>query len=112
MAQPAIIQAGLLELLFTRLQWLVDHDDVMELLIRNGTDCNQRDKDSRTPLHVASEAAHSAGVDLLIQRGVDCNKRNKLGRTPLHAASVAGHDEIVELLIKCGTDCNQSDTDG
>ena len=86
-----------------------------------GADCNQSDKDGRSPLFIASEADQSAVVDLLIKGGADCNQGDIRGRTPLHAVfeafskwgtHMSGYESILRNLIESGADINQSDLNG
>nr|XP_022299075.1 uncharacterized protein LOC111107927 isoform X2 [Crassostrea virginica] len=91
---------------------LFDYAKVADLLIKCGADCNQGDKQGRTPLYAASLAGHVDVADLLIKCGADCNQGDKQGRTPLYAASLEGNADVVDLLIKGGADCNQGDQKG
>lgn len=61
-----------------------------------------RDKDGRTPLHVAIQAGNLDCVDVLVANGAECGAADSKGMTPLHLACLLGVDECVELL--CETD--------
>nr|XP_022299076.1 uncharacterized protein LOC111107929 [Crassostrea virginica] len=88
---------------------LHDYVKIADLLIKGGADCNQGDKQGRTPLYAASRVGNADVADLLIKAGADCNHSDKEGSTPLYAASLAGKANVVDLLIKGGADCNQGD---
>ncbi|XP_062440590.1 26S proteasome non-ATPase regulatory subunit 10 isoform X2 [Rhea pennata] len=60
------------------------------------------DQDSRTALHWACSAGHTAVADLLLGLGVPVGDKDDAGWTPLHIAASAGRDEIVKALIDKG----------
>nr|XP_022299072.1 serine/threonine-protein phosphatase 6 regulatory ankyrin repeat subunit B-like isoform X2 [Crassostrea virginica] len=91
---------------------LHDYVEVADLLIKGGAECNQSDKQDRTPLYAASLAGHVDVADLLIKGGANCNQGDKIGSTPLYAASLVGKVDVVDLLIKGGAVCNQGDQNG
>lgn len=41
----------------------------IEILLKKGADTNLQNKDSLTPLHIASEKSHLDAVELLIKNG-------------------------------------------
>ena len=70
-------------------------------LISKGADVNAKDKDERTPLHLAAQYGHTEIVELLLKKeSIDVNAKNKYGQTPLHHAAWEDHTAIVELLLK------------
>ena len=67
---------------------------------------NEKDKDGKTPLHVAAQEGHDHNVELILKYGpkftyeeVDKNKY-----TPMHFAALNGHIKIVEVLLKFNMD--------
>ncbi|WP_214303359.1 ankyrin repeat domain-containing protein [Wolbachia endosymbiont of Erebia cassioides] len=78
-------------------------------LIEAGADINAKDKNERTPLHIAAVKGYTEIVKVLIDLGADINAKDKNERTPLHIAAVKGYTEIVKVLIDLGADINAKD---
>ena len=76
---------------------MVGHVDVVDLLIKCGADCNQSDKDGRTPLHEASEAGHG--------------KLKRRGQNRFINTQNSDYESTVRALIGSGADINQSNID-
>ena len=64
---------------------------VAQLLLRRGVDVNVRDKDRRTPLHVASNYGELEIVRLLLDHDADANAKDADGESPLHSVSSSTH---------------------
>ena len=80
-------------------------DEILSLIKsrRYGSlDC--RDKEGRTPLHLAASKGSIWCAKLLVESGADMNARCKDGRTALHRAAANGDRLIVEMLIEFGAD--------
>ena len=77
---------------------------VVEALLREPQDPNQRDGQGRTPLFIASNEGHAKVVRLLMDAGADKDKATDNGWTPLCIASYKGHLEVVRLLVDAGAD--------
>jgi len=71
-----------------------------------------RDKEGRTPFHMAVERGDRALVELLLRKGADVNAKDKDGRTPLFLAAEYGYEEITELLVAKGADMHVMFLDG
>jgi ankyrin repeat protein len=80
--------------------------EVVQSLLDEGADVNQRGANHETALHDASWNRKLEVAKLLIKYGADVNCRSKIGWTPLHVTSSKGHCEIVELLLDHGADLN------
>lgn len=81
-----------------------DKNEVIELLIANGSEVNTKDQDGETPLHYAAEHGDKHVAELLIANGADVNARNNTGETPLHCATLWAYKDVIELLIANGAD--------
>ena len=81
---------------------------VMQML-DGGTDIEDRDDTSETPLLAAALGGHSRLVVNLLMRGADAKARNDRGMTVLHAAAFAGDIEAVKWLISAGADPEAAD---
>jgi len=102
------------------------HQDVISELLAHRADVNAKDKNSQTPLHLASNrddaeltplhvASNRDVVELLLASGANVNAENCDGRTPLHIAIAysKGHNrDIVELLLANGADVSARDSSG
>jgi len=85
--------------------------EVVQLLLDQGADVNQRNALHETALDVASTKGKLEVAKLLIKYGADVNCRDKEGWTPLLDASRYGHCDIAELLLDNGADVNAKDQD-
>jgi cytohesin len=75
-------------------------DRVRARLERNPRLVGSRDKDGRTPLHIAAAAGRNDMVKLLLASGADRKARAGMDRTtPLYEAAVRGHAEVVRTLL-------------
>ena len=63
---------------------------------------NIANSDGVTPLHIAAEVGHEAGVVALMDAGADINAVTRHGHTPLSFAMHEKRERIVELLKHAG----------
>jgi len=61
-----------------------------------------KDKEGRTPLHLASRGVHQDVLEYLVENGADVNARDSDNVTPLHSLSYRGNAEAMEILILKG----------
>ncbi|KAH7854376.1 hypothetical protein Vadar_013090 [Vaccinium darrowii] len=76
---------------------------------RRPLDC--RDKEGRTPLHLAASKGNERCARVLAGAGADVNAASKDGRTALYRAAANGDRQMVELLIELGADPTISSMD-
>lgn len=81
--------------------------DLVERLIENGADVNQKNEMENTPLYFATVVDKDIiAIKLLIKHGADVNVRNKKKSTLLGMIVGKPHPDIVAFLIKSGADVN------
>jgi hypothetical protein len=85
---------------------------VVELLIENGVDVNDKHSFGNSPLCYAVQYNYKDIVELLIENGADVNATCYDGAsykidTLLHIAAALGNIEIMEILIEKGVDVNK-----
>ncbi|KAE9182736.1 hypothetical protein PF004_g24156 [Phytophthora fragariae] len=78
------------------LQWLVDE----------GTNVNERDTCGRTALHYAAIGGHLSFVQLLVDKGAQVDERG-WSRTALHYAALKGHLSVVQWLVDRGAQVDE-----
>jgi ankyrin repeat protein len=85
----------------TALHWAVasDNDEIVEILINAGANVNMPDRDSVTPLILASNLGNMTIVRILINKGSNMNHTDRMGTTALHYACMRFHVEIAYELI-------------
>ena len=97
---------------FERYSFVIDHLDIVKLLLDNGANVNAVDKYGSTPLHVACWKDNAKIVELLLKKDAGVNATANDGTTPLHIACQKGNFDIVELLLKKDAGVNTTDNDG
>lgn len=79
------------------------HGAIIGWCLAHGLDVNERDRNGRTPLHLASEGhADEAVIRQLLEAGCDINARDYSGQSALDIASAHNKMHITQLLIKLG----------
>ena len=87
-------------------------DGVVEALLKEGMEVDERSDDGLTALHFAVKLGHKAIAVLLLEAGAGPNIQDRRNRTPLHHATVEDHEAIVELLLSNGADVDSVDNNG
>ena len=91
--------------------------EVVEALLRQGTDVGIQDAGGHTPLYrVANECRWATGprlVKMLVRAGADVNACAGVMRaTPLHMAARRGFVEVAQALLDCGAAIEARDRKG
>ncbi|KAK9283567.1 hypothetical protein L1049_011815 [Liquidambar formosana] len=80
-------------------------DELLRLMKeREGGPLDSRDKEGRTPLHLAASKGSVRCGRLLLEAGADKDARSRDGRTALYRAAANGDRRMVELLVEMGAD--------
>jgi uncharacterized protein len=77
-----------------------------------GLDVNEKTKQGKTALILASAAGHTKVVEALIELGADIQAHDNNGATALILAATEGHAEVVRVLLSRGADVAAKDHDG
>lgn len=81
-------------------------EEITQLLAANPACINDRDRHSRTPLHMAAWAGQTEAVRLLCDRKADIRAAAGDDMAPIHFASQKGHIEAVRVLLSARADVN------
>jgi ankyrin repeat protein len=82
--------------------------EIVEILITNGADVNEKDEQGWTPLHLAATCRNPQTAEALITHGADIHAKTIYGQTPLHCASYSDCPQVTELLIACGAEIDET----
>jgi len=74
-------------------------EKILQALIKKGAYISGRDRDDKTPLHIAAEYNHLYAAELLLKSGAKVMPKDKKGKTPLDYAESS---EMIKLLKKYG----------
>ena len=91
--------------------------DLAQLLLNNGAEVNRKDRDNKTPLHLAVQRKRFRLAGILLERGADANAENNEGMTPLQILSksyACDESEILnfaQLLLNNGAEVQRRDKD-
>jgi len=87
--------------------------EVMEFLLTNGVDKNERDADGNSALMwVVSADGSEEMMESLVDHGADVNLQNFNGDTALHVACSRGLATKADFLLENGADANIANLDG
>lgn len=90
-------------------------DRMVEVLLQQGLDCNEKDSDGRTPLMHAVIRGHEAVARILVAHGASLSAVDKDARSVLHWAALYRRDELLKMLLErrgsCANDGDKLDID-
>lgn len=90
-----------------------DNDiELMEKLLQEGADINEKDSEGSTALHWAVFDGQYEAAKFLLEKGADPNTVDVYGSTPLITAVFMEDAELVALLLEYGADTSYVDSDG
>ena len=106
-------------MLLVALSLLRDHSNllnIVEFLLKHGTDVNSSDNTSTSSLHLAAEYGVQPIVEMLLNHHADVNYLDINGETPLHRLLGGGtyrdcDCDHVRLLLEHGAEVNRRDKD-
>jgi len=74
----------------------IGNANILEILLREGSNINLQDSEGQTALHYAASCAHLDCVKLLLDKGAKCDIQDYEGCTPIDVAC----DDTVRALLK------------
>ncbi|XP_075406493.1 ankyrin repeat domain-containing protein 26 isoform X3 [Tenrec ecaudatus] len=92
--------------------WAGDVGEVQRLLTLRRNDLDRRDRQNRTPLHLACANGHVGVVKVLVKRKCHLNLCDRDNRTALMKAVQCQEEECAAVLLENGADPNVMDLDG
>lgn len=66
--------------------WIIDHPEIIRVLIASGARVNQPDAGQQTALHKAVLTGSKSDVATLLEGGADPNIMDNMGHSPMHVA--------------------------
>lgn len=78
--------------------------NTVKTLLDNGANANQKGKDSKPLLLIATEKKDLAMAKLLIQYGANVNQQDNILDSPFLYAGASGYTELVKLYLDHGAD--------
>jgi ankyrin repeat protein len=86
--------------------------DVTEVLIKRGTDLNQKGYGGLTPFHCIAGNSTPHNIKLALRYGADINFQNDFGESPLMYAVDHFNKTNVQALVNAGADVKLKDKNG
>jgi len=86
--------------------------NTVALLIEKGADVGDKNKNGKTPLHVAAYWGKVNVASTLIEKGADVNAEDAKGNTPLHETILLGSVDVAKLLINNKANVNAENKKG
>jgi len=80
---------------------------LVEDLIKQGADINQRNKEKDFPLKMAYMCSNKELVKYLIKHGADINQQDRYGNTLLHLATLENDEKMMTYFVEHGARINQ-----
>lgn len=87
-------------------------DAIKEILGKNPSLVDVRDKEGMTCLHWAADRGHVSIIQYLVSLGANVNLVDDCGNSPLHISAMAGQKEAVRLLLDAGADTTVVNCEG
>ncbi|GFO37455.1 transient receptor potential cation channel subfamily a member 1-like protein [Plakobranchus ocellatus] len=79
--------------------------DIVQCLLRNGADLDNKNEEEETPLHLAAKHGRTNIVRELIDTDtMIVNDEDENSNTPLHLAAQYGHHKLAKVLLDLGAD--------
>ena len=78
------------------------HLDIMESLIKHGSDIEAKNFEEKTPLYLAVKSGNVEAVKKLLEHKANIEALDQYQRTPLLCSAEAGHIEITKILLVAG----------
>jgi ankyrin repeat protein len=88
------------------LHMALDSREMVEYLIKIGSDMEAKSGALWTPLHSQAYRGHKDGVELLLEHGADIEAKTSFGITPLLSSIRWDRVEVTKLLIRKGANIN------
>ncbi|CRH02389.1 conserved Plasmodium protein, unknown function [Plasmodium relictum] len=85
--------------------------NVSKMLIDRKINVNEKNKNGKTSLHIASENNYLKGIELLLKNKADINSVDNQNNTPLMSSIKRNNEESAFLLIDNNADINMKDND-
>ena len=102
---------------WTPLYYILDSSDgseteILQMLIKTGSNINISDNYGITPLHLISFKGQDEYMSIFLQNNVNINIYDKYQRLPLNYAIMEGQLNSAYILLEAGSKINSKDIDG
>lgn len=85
---------------------------VKKILAEKPDSVNSKDKDGKTPLHLAVQSGNKDVIEFLLAQGAEIDAKDNKENTPLHNALALRRAGIARFLLSKGADVKIKDKDG